>query len=315
MTKRVQVAGDDGRILLGVDDEDSASGLDRRQGSAAAVEEHEVGAELDRQLRTGVHVRREHGSGEPAAAATAADRRHSGERRRLEVVGGGVATGARELEQRVEVRRDLHQLRLRRPAPTHRDDDDGAVTRQKLRGVSGDRRLPNALAGADDSERGQRERLERRRLEAEVGAHVRQPSREHAARQPEPLRRPEHGLVREVDDDLGSVVVERAVELGRKRHAVVGTLAELLRPAEQVRRDEVVGELLERSAHHGGVVLSVDEGQSALRHEREVTSSSIRPVYFSYSNVSSENWMIRSCPWKGCLRQTATCEPETSTTL
>ena len=38
-------------------------------------------------------------------------------------------------------------------------------------------------------------------------------------------------------------------------------------------------------------------------HPRVVTSCSIRPVYFSYSNVSVENWMIRSCPWNGWRRQ------------
>ena len=153
-----------------------------------------------------------------------------------------------------------------------------------------------------------------RRVEAEIGADVREPGREHAAREPKPLPRSEHGLVGQVDDELRPVLGESGVEVGRDADAVVGVPAQLLRAADDVCGDEVVRELLERSLDDRRVVLAVDEGQRA-HHERVVTSSSIRPVYFSYSNVSSENWMIRSCPWKGCLRQTATWLPETSTTL
>ena len=143
---------------------------------------------------------------------------------------------------------------------------------------------------------------------------VREPGREHAAREPEPLARAEHGLVGEVDDELRPVLGEGRVQIGRDADAVVGVPAQLLGAADDVRRDEVVRELLERSLDDRRVVLAVDEGERA-HHERVVTSSSIRPVYFSYSNVSSENWMIRSWPWNGCLRQTATWLPETSTTL
>ena len=58
--------------------------------------------------------------------------------------------------------------------------------------------------------------------------------------------------------------------------------------------DEVCDEAPRALLHHRRVVLSVDEGEATQRHRAVVTSSSIRPVYFSYSNVSSENWMIRS---------------------
>jgi hypothetical protein len=180
--------------------------------------------------------------------------------------------------------------------------------------VGGDRRLADPLAGADDPDRGERERLQRGRVEAEVGADVRQPGGEDAAREPEALARPEHRLVGEVDDELGPVLGERRIEVGRDADAVVGVLAQLLGAADDVGGDELVRQLLERSLDHRRVVLAVDEGEGA-HHERVVTSSSIRPVYFSYSNVSRENWMIRSCPWNGCLRQTATWLPETSTTL
>ena len=74
------------------------------------------------------------------------------------------------------------------------------------------------------------------------------------------------------------------------------------------------GSALERVANHGRVVLPVHDGEGA-RHERVVTSPSIRAVYFSNASVFVENWMIRSCPWNGYLRHTSTCESVTSMTL
>ena len=314
MPELVQIAGGHVRIGGAVDDEDPAGGGDGRDRRAAAVEEHELGRELDREPRSLVHVRDGDRTGETAAAAPAADRLDPGQRSGLEVVGGGVAAAARELEQRLDVRRHRDDLRLRRTAPPHRDDDDAPVAGVEPGRMRGDRSLADPLAGADDPDRGKRERLERGRVEAKVGADVRETGREHAAREPEPLPRPEHRLVGEVDDELRAVLGEGGVEVGRDTDAVVGVPAQLLGAADDVRRDEVVRELLERSLDDRRVVLAVDECQGA-HHERVVTSSSIRPVYFSYSNVSSENWMIRSCPWNGCLRQTATWLPETSTTL
>ena len=96
------------------------------------------------------HVRGEHGAGEAAAAAAAADGRHAGEGGRLEVVGGGVAARVGELEQRLDRRRDLRDLRLGRAASAHRDDHDAALAREQRGGVRRDRRLADALAGADD---------------------------------------------------------------------------------------------------------------------------------------------------------------------
>ena len=153
-----------------------------------------------------------------------------------------------------------------------------------------------------------------RRVEAKVGADVREAGGEYAAREPEALLRAEHRLVREIDDELRPVLGECAVEIVGEDDPVVRVVAQLLGAAHEVRGDEVVRQLLERRSHDRRVVLAVDQSQGA-RHERVVTSSSIRPVYFSYSKVSIENWMIRSCPWKGCLRQTATWLPDTSTTL
>ncbi len=120
-----------------------------------------------------------------------------------------------------------------------------------------------------------------RRIEAEVGAHVRDAPHEHLAGDPEPLDRAEDGLVREIDDDVGPVLVERAFERVGEGHAVVRVVPQLLRAAEQMRRHEAVRQLLERRAHDRRVVLAVDQGQGTLGHERDVTSSSMRPVYFS----------------------------------
>ncbi len=106
-----------------------------------------------------------------------------------------------------------------------------------------------------------------------------------------------------------SDLVERVDE----RNAVFVSAAQLLRPADEERRDHVVRQHGERVPHDGRVVLAVDQDDRS--HRDDVTSSSIRAVYFSKVFVSLENWMIRSCSWNGYLRQTSTCVPSTSTTL
>ena len=80
-----------------------------------------------------------------------------------------------------------------------------------------DGRLPDALAGPGHGDRRLRDRRALRRLEAEVGADVRNPEREDAAREREALRRPEHRLVGEVDDDVGRVACDRGLDVGRER--------------------------------------------------------------------------------------------------
>ena len=248
--------------------------LDGREGGAAAVEHDEVGTELDGQLRSLVDVRDRDRAGEPAAAAAAADRLDAGERGRLEVVRRGVAPGARELEQRVEVRRDARDLGLGRPAAPHRDDDDLPVARIEPRGVSGDRRLADPLAGADDPDRRQRERRQLGRVEAEVGADVRQPGREHAAREAEALPRAEHGLVGEIDDELRPVLRERGLEIAGNLDAVVGVVAQLLGAADDVGGDEVVRELLERRSARPARSAPRRSGQG---HAASRAASSPRP--------------------------------------
>ena len=85
-----------------------------------------------------------------------------------------------------------------------------------------------------------------------------------------------------------------------ERHAVflpAGRFAELLGAARDERGDELVGQLGERGADDGDVVLPVDHRNGPQL--RDESSPSIRAVYFSKSSVSVENWMIRSCPWNG----------------
>src|SRR5712691_7261775 len=173
--------------------------------------------------------------------------------------------------------------------------------------MPGDRRLADALARSDDRERRQRERLERGRIEPEVGTGVRNAERKHATREPEALWWRHDGLVGQVDDDL------RAVEVAHDRDAVLLSAAQLFRAAGEPHADHVVRQLCEPIANNGGVVLTVDDDDGL--HLRAVTSPSMRAVYFSNSSVSTRNWMIFSCPWNGYLRHTSTCVPVNSITL
>jgi hypothetical protein len=176
--------------------------------------------------------------------------------------------------------------------------------------VAGNGRLADALPQADDGERRDVNRLERRRLEPEVRPDVGEAERERARRPEQALARVEHGLVGEVDDDVHLHRGERVDE----RHAVVLPADDLLGPPDEERCDDLVRQRCERIPHDRRVVLAVDEDERPPGHV-ERTSSSILAVYFSYVFVSVENWMIRSCSWNGYFRQTLTCVPSTSTTL
>ena len=139
--------------------------------------------------------------------------------------------------------------------------------------------------------------------------------RQGAAREREALARPEHRLVGEVEHDVGRVPLDGDLERRHERDAVVDLAApQLLGAADEHRGDDVVVELVEGGADDGRVVLAVDDRDHAS-HFRDVTSRSMRSVYFSYSNVSVENWMMRSSPWNGWRREIDTCVPLTSTTL
>jgi hypothetical protein len=143
--------------------------------------------------------------------------------------------------------------------------------------VSGDRRLPDALARPDHGQRRDAERLERRRVEAEVRALVGNPACEREARKQHARARVEDGLPREIHDDVGPVLVERGLEVAQHGDAVLVVAAQLLRPSDQHGRRELVRELGQRVPHDRRVVLAVDHRD---RPHRVVTSRSMRRVYF-----------------------------------
>jgi hypothetical protein len=173
-----------------------------------------------------------------------------------------MAALARELDERVDRRRHAHDFGLGRPAAPHRHDDHVPVGGEQTGGVSRDRRLADALTGAHDRQRGQVDRGERRRVEAEVRSLVGDPVGEHAARERHALDRPEHGLVREVEHQVRRVGSDRLLDSRDERDAVVVAPAELLRAAEEDGRDDVVRGGRERIAYHRGVVLPVDQRDS-----------------------------------------------------
>ena len=310
---RVQVPSRDCRALVPAHDDDRSIGGDRWQRCSAAVEDHEIGGELGRHSGALEHVRHEDGAGKPSPAPPATHRLHAGERGRLEVIGRSVPAGARESDERVDGRRHRDGLRFGWPSPSHRDDDDMARGRQRPRHVSRHCRLADALSGADHRDRGKIEGQESRWVEAEVRSDVRDTVREHTACKREALDRAEHGLVGEVDDDLWSITLERRLDVVFKGYAVALAPSQLLDSADEHGGDEVVRELDERVADDGRVVLAVHEGESS--HVLAVISSSMAPVNFAYSSVSSEKETSLTSPWNGWRRQMSTLRSATSMTL
>ena len=173
--------------------------------------------------------------------------------------------------------------------------------------------LADALARPDHRDGGQLERLEPRRIEPEIGTDVGDAVGQDATREREALDGPEHRLVGEIDDELGSIALQGGRNVLRQRDAIALAPAKLLRSSDEDRRHELVGKLGERIADDRRIVLAVDDGQRP--HVLAVTSSSIAPVYFAYSSVSSENDTSLTSSWNGCLRQMSTLLPATSMTL
>ena len=186
----VQVAGRDGRILVRADDEHAppvATG-----GSAAPLPSKTTSSGPRLSARRAPSSTFETTT---APASPPPQRRQPtvstpAERGGLEVVGGRVAAGARELDERLDGRRHPNDLRLGRPAAPHRDDDDapvlgrGGARRSPVTAVF-PTRFPVPTTASDGSANGR----ERRRLEAEVGPLVRHAEREHAARERASARR------------------------------------------------------------------------------------------------------------------------------
>ena len=290
---RVEVAHHELRRLVSTCDQNALPRRNRGDRRAAPVEDHELGVAVERLLDARGDIARPRNPGEPATGAPAADRRDTRERRCLEVVGRCVRALAHELKEILDGRPQIGNLRLRGASASHRDDDEVMLVREQPRRVPRDGRLAEPLAGADHGERRKVERLVLRNAEREVGALVGDTEREQPAREPETLARSQHRLVRDVHRHFGLEARERLLEVGGERDAVLVPAHELLRASDEQRADEVVRDLCQRVADNRCVVLPIDERQ---RSHRVVTSPSIRAVYFSNARVSSENWMIRSCP-------------------
>ena len=203
--------------------------------------------------------------------------------------------GAREREQIVERRRRLDELRLRRPAATHRHDDDAAVAGKDARDVARSPpssrsacrgRSRRATASRPAAATAGRSGSRRRRTAARARARATPRACAPAARAPARRR---GRTTRSASDRVERV--RRAGPRSRPRRAA----SRSRRRAAQRRRRTAAPRARRarpaRSAHRRS-------GRSPLGHV-ERTSSSIRAVYFSYVFVSVENWMIRSCPWNG----------------
>ena len=98
-----------------------------------------------------------------------------------------------ELQEILDRRPQVGDLRLRWASPSHRHDDEIAVVRKQARHVARDGRLPEALARPDHGERREVERLVLRDAQREIGAFVGDSEREEPAREAESLPGPSTG--------------------------------------------------------------------------------------------------------------------------
>ena len=229
------------------------------------------------------------------------------------MVGCGVTARPRELDERLDVGGTVTTSGSGGPPRPMATTTTSLLGREQAGEMARDRGLPDSLAGTDDRDRRARERRALGRIEAEVRADVRNTQGEHATHEREALFRAEHRLVREIDDDVRVVAGDRRLDVRHERHAVLLAAAQLLLAADEDRGREFVRQLRERVTDDRGVVLAVDDRDRP--HVRAVTSSSMTPVNFAYSSVSSENETSRSCPWNGCRRQTSTFRSTISMTL
>ena len=132
---RVQVPGDDGGSCCAPTTRIRRSAA--TGGSAAPLPSSTIrsGSSSSASRDACEHVRGAHRSREPAAAAAAADRLQTGQRRGLEVIRRRVAAGTREREQVVDRRPGLDELRLcrARPAPSRRRRPAGRARASRRR--------------------------------------------------------------------------------------------------------------------------------------------------------------------------------------
>ena len=224
-----------------------------------------------------------------------------------------MASGSRELDERFDGRRDRDRLGLGGPPAPHGDDDDArsSASSRAMCPVTAvlPTRLPVPTTAIEGSSKGANAGGSSRKSAPTYGNAV----SEDPACEREPLDRPEHRLVGEIDDDLGPVPLDRRADVVGKRHAVVLAAAQLLRSADEHRGDELVGKLGERVADDGRIVLAVDDRERP--HVLAVTSSSMAPVNLAYSSVSSEKETSLTSPWNGWRRQMSTLRSAISMTL
>ena len=166
---------------------------------------------------------------------------------------------------------DLGDLRLRRPAAPHRRRRRSCRSRASSRAAcAGDRRLADALPRADDPDRGQRERLEHGRIEAEVGADVRRaPCASTRLASRSRSRGPSTGSSERSTTSSGVDTRQRLVAArSNDGHAVLLVRRAASRSRRRMMRgDELVRQLRERVAHDRRVVLAVDQGEARLTSE------------------------------------------------
>ena len=295
----VEVAGDELGPLARGDDEDTArqsrSGEGRRRSPRRRRDPGRSEAAISAPAATFEYAV---APASPPPAPPAADRPDAAEGSILEVVRSCVPPGARELEQLLDGRR------LRRPAPARagrlfpsrprprraprRARGRAGRSRPSCRPASPSRSRRSRAAGTARArvDRGENRRRRTQCLRASTVLASRKRSRgprtgssEMSTTAPTPCSASASSRPRD------------------ERDAVVVVSPQLLRPADENGRRELVRELGESVADDRRVVLAVDERDGA-RH-RVVTSRSMRRVYFWKWSVSSENSMMRSRPWKG----------------
>ena len=239
-----------GGIAVPLAVEDDASG---RSSAARRAPSEDV-----RDERPARRARRRRG-GSRSSARRRARRSRGGRRRR----GGRNARARRGRRPTAAARRARARAARRGPSRRRRL----AVAREQPRDLRRDRglptRLPVPITAIDGS---RRTRSKTRRVEAEVGAEVRQARRRARAR-PSRCARPARGLAR----PRGRPPPRRRRSLD-ERHAVVELAAQLLRAADEDRADPVVRELGKRAPHDLGRMLPVDVRRVDLSTQRAVGS-------------------------------------------
>ena len=207
------------------------------------------------------------------------------------------ASGAREERADRDVARVGRRRRARAPAAHRHDGRSFAGRRGHPAQVGRHAGLPDPLAGPDHGERRNRERILRdRRIEPEVGADVRQASRERHRGQLHPPLVVDDRLVGQVEHRVGRELSDRG---GERMHRVGLAAAdrnvaelqpmvavELLRPSHHQRAEDLVTGIardLEAPSRDRRIVLAVDERDDPHRFHPELhptTPASAGPSFF-----------------------------------